>query len=121
MPDPAPKLPFRRLIVMPWRWSRWALCVVIVFAPIAYFLSCAPAYYLLYRSLGPLVSTGSMDHKPGDAVNSTKRRFTPAVRCVNAVYAPVRTSMSIPLLREIYRWEFQLLIDSFGDPIALRF
>lgn len=49
-PDPreTPQLPFRRLILMPWRWSRWAkwTCgMAFGFAPVFYYLSAVPVLW----------------------------------------------------------------------------
>ena len=42
MPDPAPNIRFRRLILMPWRWRWWVWGCVVVTMTAAYPLSFAP-------------------------------------------------------------------------------
>ena len=40
MTDPAPKLPFRRLILMPWRWEGRSLIVAAICWGVLYLASC---------------------------------------------------------------------------------
>jgi hypothetical protein len=74
--EPAPaRLPFRRLLLMPWWWSRWVLFALPFSALLAYFLSGALFFHLLIRGKVPAslvdpliiftrpISTG-VDHAP---------------------------------------------------------
>ncbi len=48
-PEPAARLPFRRLVLMPWRWSRWILVLLVALSPILYLSSAVPVVYVLRK------------------------------------------------------------------------
>src|SRR4051812_41133580 len=53
--DRPPRLPLRRLILMPWRWRRWALWAIgicVSLFPVAYFLSAVPLIFIWIRIAG---------------------------------------------------------------------
>lgn len=52
-PRENPLLPFRLLILMPWRWRWWTWAILFLSLPIGYFLSAVPAYQLVLRGRIP--------------------------------------------------------------------
>lgn len=45
-PTPAAPIPFRRLLLMPWRWSRWIWVVILPLMLLSYPLSVGPVVWL---------------------------------------------------------------------------
>ena len=103
MSDPAPKLPSRRLILMPWRWSRWTLAVVLPLMPMIYFLSAVPVKSLVV----------DFDRDAPEFVGVAADTF----------YGPAKScATQLPVLAAIWNFECEVmldLIDCCTYPIAV--
>ena len=82
------KQPFRRLIFMPWQWSRWVWVALLATAPVIYFLSAIPVILMVE------------EYAPSSVI---------AFGAVEIFYYPVWLIADVPAVGAVLVWEEELM------------